>query len=88
MGYVHITELRANMAKHFDKLEEDRDHLIVTRQGKPPVVILPLSEYEGLMETLHLGSSPANAAFLRESIAQAEAGNFITVDPTTMKPKT
>ncbi len=33
MGYVHITELRANMAKHFDKLEEDRDHLIVTRQA-------------------------------------------------------
>jgi antitoxin YefM len=87
MGYVHITELRANMAKYLDKVEDDRDHLVVTRQGKPPVVILPLSEYEGLMETMHLNSSPANVEFLRASMAEAEAGAFVLVDPETLQPK-
>ena len=74
MGYVTLTELRANMAKHFDKLEQDRTELVVTRQNHEPVVIMPLAELEGLRETLHLLSTPANAERLRESIAELDAG--------------
>ena len=76
MSYVTLTELRANMAKHFDKLEQDRTELVVTRQNHEPVVIMPLAELEGLRETLHLLSSPANAEHLRQSIAQANAGKL------------
>jgi PHD/YefM family antitoxin component YafN of YafNO toxin-antitoxin module len=35
---------------------------------------------------LYLLSSPANAKRLTESIANADAGNLIEVDPETMKP--
>lgn len=76
MGYVTLTELRANMAKYFDKVEQDRTELVVTRQNHEPVVIMPLAELEGLRETLHLLSSPANAERLRQSIAQANAGEL------------
>ena len=76
MGHVTLTELRANMAKHFDKVEQDRTELVVTRQNHEPVVIMPLAELEGLRETLHLLSSPANAERLRQSIAQANAGEL------------
>jgi antitoxin YefM len=74
MSYVTLTELRANMAKHFDKLEQDRTELVVTRQNHEPVVIMPLAELEGLRETLHLLSTPANAERLRESIAELDSG--------------
>ena len=74
MGYVTLTELRANMAQHFDKLEQDRTELVVTRQNHEPVVIMPLAELEGLRETLHLLSTPANAERLRESIAELDSG--------------
>lgn len=74
MGFVTLTELRANMASHFDKVEQDRTELVVTRQNHEPVVIMPLAELEGLRETLHLLSSPANAERLRQSIAQLDAG--------------
>ena len=74
MGYVTLTELRANMAKHFDKLEQDRTELVVTRQNHEPVVIMPLAELEGLRETLHLLRTPANAERLRESIAELDSG--------------
>ena len=75
MSHVTFTEFRANMAKHLDKVEADRDELVVTRQNHEPVVVLPLAELEGLRETLHLLSTPANAEHLRRSIAEAEAGN-------------
>lgn len=80
MGYVTLTELRANMAKHFDKLEEDRTELVVTRQNHEPVIIMPLAEFEGLRETLHLLSTPANAERLRQSIAELDAGKGVERD--------
>jgi antitoxin YefM len=77
MKHVTLTELRANMAKYFDQVEADRDELIVTRQNHEPVVVMPLAELEGLRETLHLLSSPANAEHLLKSIADANAGKLV-----------
>jgi antitoxin YefM len=68
------------MAKHFDKLEQDRTELVVTRQNHEPVVIMPLAELEGLRETLHLLSSPINAERLRQSIAELNAGEGVEHD--------
>ena len=74
MGQVNFTDLRGNMAAHFDRIEADRTELIVTRQNHEPMVILALSEWEGMLETLHLLSTPANADRLLRSIAELEAG--------------
>jgi antitoxin YefM len=74
MNHVSFTDLRANMASHFDLVEANRSELVVTRQNHEPVVIMPLSELEGMRETLHLLSTPANADRLLRSIAQLEAG--------------
>jgi len=74
MPHVTLSELRANMAKHLDRVEADRTELVVTRQNHEPVVILPLAELEGLRETIHLLGSPANADHLRRSIAELDAG--------------
>ena len=37
-------------------------------------------EYEAMLETLYLFSTPANAAHLNESLAQLERGEVVTVD--------
>jgi antitoxin YefM len=77
MHHVSFTELRANMAKHLDRVEADRSELVVTRQNHEPVVILPLAELEALRETLHLLSTPANAEHIRQSIAELDAGKGV-----------
>lgn len=76
MRHVTFTDLRNNLATHLDKVEDDRDELIVTRQNHDPVVIVALSEWEGMKETLHLLSTPANAEHLLNSIADADAGKL------------
>ena len=38
------------------------------------VVVVPLDEYTAWQETRYLLANPANAAYLRQSIAQAQAG--------------
>lgn len=80
MTHVSFTSLRANLASHMDRLLADRTELVVTRQNREPVVMLPLSELEGLRETLHLLSSPANAEHLQQSLAAFERGDTIAYE--------
>lgn len=74
MGHVTYTELRSNLARYMDEVCDSRDALLVTRQNARSVVMVAEEEYEGLMETVHLLRSPANAARLLESIDQANRG--------------
>jgi antitoxin YefM len=76
MTHVSYTELRADLKNWMDTVCDSRSPLLVTRQNARSVVIVSEDEYEGLMETVHLLSSPANAASLRESIEQANSGEL------------
>jgi len=75
MAHVSFTDLRQNMASYFDRVSDNREPLLVTRQGgKGNVVILSEEEFAGWQETVHLLSSPNNAARLLASIRQLDAG--------------
>ncbi|BCM82079.1 type II toxin-antitoxin system Phd/YefM family antitoxin [Methylobacterium indicum] len=77
MTHVSLTDFRQSIAAHFDRVERDREELVVTRQGHEPLVLLPLAELESLRETLHLLGTPANARRLMRSIEQLDAGQTI-----------
>ena len=75
VAHVSFTDLRQNMARYFDRVTDDREPLLVTRQGgKGNVVILSEEEFAGWRETVHLLSSPKNAARLLASIRQFDTG--------------
>jgi antitoxin YefM len=74
MDVVTYSDARANLKNVMDRVVGDRTHVVVTRQKAEAVVMVALSEWNALMETAHLLSSPANAARLRRSIEQMDAG--------------
>jgi antitoxin YefM len=75
MSHVSLSELRQNIATFFDHVVDDREPLVVTRQGdKGNVVVISEDEYAGWQETVHLLSSPKNAARLMASVRQIKAG--------------
>lgn len=76
MSHVSYTELRTNLAKYMDEVCDSRAPLHITRQNARTVVMVSEEEYEGMVETLHLLRSPANAARLRRSLKAAEAGKL------------
>lgn len=80
MGHVNYTEFRQNLAAHMDEVCDSRVPLTVTRQKGRSVVVLSEEEYNGIMETLHLLKSPANAERLLRSIADADAGRMVEHD--------
>ena len=74
------TESRARYAEVLDQVVNDREEIVITRQGHESVVIIALDEYESLMETVYLMQSPANARHLRESIARHRTGEGVVHD--------
>jgi antitoxin YefM len=76
MAHVSYSELRNNLASYMDQVCDDRAPLVVTRQNARSVILMSEQDYEGLMETVHLLKSPANAARLLRSIKQADQGQL------------
>jgi antitoxin YefM len=75
MSHVSFTDLRQRMASYFDRVTDDREPLVVTRQGgKANVVVMSEAEFAGWQETVHLLNSPKNAERLMASVRQASAG--------------
>ncbi len=76
MATLSYTELRSNLARTMDEAIASRDAILVTRQGgKGNVVLMAEAEFRSWQETIHLLSSPANAARLLQSVAAAEAND-------------
>jgi len=76
MTHVSYSELRNKLASYMDKVCDDHAPILVTRQNARSVVLMSEDDYEGLMETVHLLKSPANAARLLRSIKEADEGKL------------
>jgi antitoxin YefM len=74
MDVLSYSETRARLKEVMDRVVEDRAPVIVTRQKAEAVVMVSLADWNAMEETLHLLSSPANAARLRDATAELEAG--------------
>lgn len=53
-----------------DNVVNNAETIVITRPGEGDVVVMPLADYNGMMETVHLLHSPVNAEHLSRSIAQ------------------
>ena len=74
MDAINYSSARANLATIMDKVCDDHDAMIITRNGARSVVMLSLEDYYSLDATAYLNRSPANASMLRESIAEWKVG--------------
>lgn len=74
------SEARANFKAIIDRTIDDADITIIHRRDGENAVLMSESQYNSLMETLHLLSTPANAKSLARAIAQDKANQGITRD--------
>jgi antitoxin YefM len=74
MRVVSYSEARSSLKAVLDAVNDDQDVTIINRRGGADAVVMSLDHYQSVMETLHLLSSPANAAKLAKAIGQDKAG--------------
>lgn len=75
MRAASFTDFRKNMATMLDQVVDGHEPVIITRSGgKPGAVVMSAEDFASWQETAYLLRSPANAARLRDGIAEFEAG--------------
>ncbi len=74
MRIINFSDARNSLRTVIDQVVEDADVTVISRRDAPDAVVMSFDYYSSLMETVHLLSSPANAAHLAKSIAQARSG--------------
>ena len=74
MRVINFSDARNRLKSVIDQVVNDEDFAIITRRDADDAVVMSLNHFNGLMETVHLLKSPANAAHLSNSIKQYRSG--------------
>ena len=70
MDTITYSAARANLASTMDRVCNDHEALIITRNGDQSVVMLSLEDFQALQETAYLLRNPTNAKRLLPAPAQ------------------
>lgn len=74
MNAVTLHRAKQELESLIASVVSDAEPTIVSTDSGTSVVLLSLDEFNAWQETAHLLSNPANAAHLRRSIREADAG--------------
>lgn len=72
---THITQAKANFNDLLSEVSNNREIVIIHRDGEEDVALIAADELSGLLETAHLLRSPANAERLLTTLARVRQGH-------------
>ncbi len=74
---VPARELRAHLAELLDEVADRREHVTVTRRGRPTAVLVPVDEYE---ETAEILSDENTLAAIRRGLDDLAAADVVALE--------
>lgn len=77
---VPVREFRTHLAELLDEVADRREHVTVTRRGRPAAVLVPVDEYEALEETAEILSDEPTLAAIRRGLDDLTAGEIVPLD--------
>src|SRR5659263_60402 len=82
MNTVTFSAFKTNMENTIQSIFETHQPVVVKKNRRSSVVVMPLEDYQALTETKYLLNSPANAARLVRGIEEIE--DLITRPPAPL----
>lgn len=74
MDAITYTTAREKLAATMDKVCENHEPIVITRNSQQSVVMMSLEDYKALEETSYLLRSPKNARRLLDAITDLSTG--------------
>jgi antitoxin YefM len=74
METISFTKLRQTLKDVLERVEADREPVLITRGRNSSAVLMSLQDYRSIEETAYLLRSPRNAERLRKSLLDAKKG--------------
>src|ERR1700677_3029724 len=73
-----LSSVKAHLSELVDRVEDQHDRVVLTRNGKPAAVLISHDDLESLEETLSILSDPALVAQIHESEQTLAGGEKAT----------
>lgn len=77
---VPVREFRKNLSQLLSDVADRRDHVLVSRHGRPAAALVPVDEYEALEETAEILSDPDALAALEQGLAELARDETVTLE--------
>jgi antitoxin YefM len=77
---VPVREFRTHLAELLDEVTDRREHVTVTRRGRPAAVLVPIDEYEALEETAEVLSDEDTLTAIRRGLDDLAAGDVVPLE--------
>lgn len=77
---VPVREFRSRLSQLLSDVADRRDHVLVTRNGRPAAALVPIDEYEALEETAEILSDPDALAALEAGLAELSRDETLTLE--------
>jgi prevent-host-death family protein len=72
-----LRTVRDHFSEFVDRAEKEHERVVVTRNGRPSVVLISYEDLESIEETLDILSDPDTLRKIREAEAEIERGEYI-----------
>ena len=77
---VPVGEFRRNLADLLSEVADRREHVLVTKNGRPAAAVAPIDEYESLEEIAEILSDPDAIDALDEGLGELARGEEVTLE--------
>jgi antitoxin YefM len=77
---VPVREFRTKLSELLSDVADRRDHVLVTRNGKPAAALVPIDEYEALEETAEILSDSDTLAAIEAGLSELARGETVTLE--------
>lgn len=74
---IPVREFRSNLAELLSDVAERREHVVVTRNGRPAAALVPIDEYQALEETAEVLSDAATLESLQAGLDELARGETV-----------
>jgi len=78
--YIPVTKAKSKLLDIIRKIESSDDTVAITKNGVPEAVLLSMSKFEGLVETLEILSDETAMKSIKKSIKEAREGKWLDFD--------
>jgi prevent-host-death family protein len=76
---VPVREFRSNLSQLLSDVVDRRDHVLVTRNGRPAVAVVPVDEYEALEDTAEILSDSETLTAIEAGLAELTRGEVVSL---------
>lgn len=78
-AYLSVSTAKSRLLEVLRRLEEQRGHVVITKNGAPKAVLLAYEDFEGLLETIDILSDARTVVGIKKGLNDIKSGRLVSL---------